>query len=334
MLRNFNFGFSKKKTNPKPDHSKTNSSTFALSINTHRMKKILLFPTLLISCLLANAQSDWGEVKWDNGMIVENPDKDYKIKFGGRINLDALSDWPEHNGVIDTLIKEGFGVEFRRIRLFSAGQIYNNILYKLQFDFAGGQAQIRDVYITITRIPGIGNIQFGHFKEPIGLELLCSSKYITLMERGLTDPLTPERNTGIMTFNQTESERFSWALGYFVPSDNFGKYVGGKYNITGRVSGLPVYEKEDRYHVLHLGLSLTHQYQNNSQYVLSTRPESHLIQPIAVAEIDFAKAVNQFGLEAAWVRGPFSMQGEYIQAHALTSYKSSLSESNYDFIAY
>ncbi len=280
------------------------------------------------------AQSDWGEVKWDNGLKVENPDKGYKIKFGGRINLDALSDWPEHNGIIDTLIKEGSGVEFRRIRFFSAGQIYHNILYKLQFDFAGGSAQLRDAYITITKIPFLGNLQFGHFKEPIGLELLASSKHITLMERGLTNPLTPERNTGIMAYNSTEHERLSWALGYFVPADNYGKYVGGKFNISGRISGLPIYNTEEKYHALHLGLSLTHQYQNNSPYELSTRPESHLIQPIAVAEIDFAKAVNQAGLEAAWVYGPFSLQGEYIHANALTSYKSSLDNSTYNFMAY
>ena len=54
---------------------------------------------------------------------------------------------------------------------------------------------------------------------------------------------------------------------------------------------------------------------------LSSRPESHLVPTIAVAEIDYAKAVNQFGLEAAWVMGPFSIQGEYLQANAMTSYK-------------
>ena len=83
-------------------------------------------------------------------MKVENPEKGYKIKFGGRINLDALSDWPEHKGVIDTLIKKGSRVEFRRIRFFSAGQIYPNILYKLQFDFARGSALLKgagNIYI-------------------------------------------------------------------------------------------------------------------------------------------------------------------------------------------
>ena len=162
---------------------------------------------------MISAQSDWGEVKWDNGMKIENPEKGYKIKLGGRINLDALSVWPEQNGVIDTLVNEGSGVEFRRIRFFSAGQIYDNILYKLQFDFAGGSAQLKDAYITITKIPVIGNLQFGHFKEPIGLELMASSKYITLMERGLTNPLTPERNTGVMAYNPNRNERLSWSLG-------------------------------------------------------------------------------------------------------------------------
>ena len=50
-----------------------------------------------------------------------------------------------------------------------------------------GKLQLKDAYITITKIPGIGNLQFGHFKEPIGLELLTSSKYISIMERGLTN---------------------------------------------------------------------------------------------------------------------------------------------------
>lgn len=297
------------------------------------MKKlsVLLF---FFSSIILSAQSDWGEVKWDNGLKFENPEKGYKIKFGGRIMFDALSAWPEKNGVIDTIVTGGSGVEFRRIRFFSAGQIYSNIKYKLQFDFAGGSPFLKDAYIIITKIPVIGNLQFGHFKEPIGLELLASSKYITMMERGLTNPLTPERNSGIMAYNLAMDERLSWAIGYFLPTDNFGEYEGGKFNISGRISGLPIYKTEDRYHVLHLGLSLTHRYQDNSKYVLKSRPESHLLPTIALAEIDVAKAVNQVGGEVAWILGPFSIQGEYINANALTSDQSSLQHSSYNFDAY
>ena len=298
------------------------------------MKRSLLTFILIFPWMLLSAQSNLGEIKWDNGMRIENPEKGYKIKFGGRIMLDGLSVSPEENGVIDTIISSGSGVEFRRLRLFTAGQIYDNIRYKLQFDFAGGAGVLKDAYIMITKIPIIGNLQFGHFKEPIGLELLTSSKHIDFMERSLTNPLTPERNTGAMAFNQFGNKRLSWALGYFLPSDNFGSYEGGKFHLTGRIAGLPVYKTTDKYHVLHLGMSLTHQYQNNSNYKLKSRPESHLTPIVVVAEIDYAKAVNQVGAEVSWVYGPVSIQGEYIHANALTSYKSTLQNCCYVFIAY
>jgi phosphate-selective porin OprO/OprP len=207
----------------------------------------------------------------------------------------------------------------------------------LQFDFAGGQGVLKDAYITITKIPGVGNFQVGHFKEPIGMELLTSSKYITMMERSLTDPLTPERNTGAMLFNNQFNKRMVWALGYFLPSDNFGTYVGDKYHISGRIAGTPIYDagkENSTYKVLHLGVSLTHQYQSNSKYVLKSRPESHLIDPIVVAEIDKAKAVNQIGGEAALVFGPVSLQSEYIHTNAITAEGSILQNDNYQFSAF
>ncbi len=190
---------------------------------------------------------------------------------------------------------------------------------------------------TITKIPGVGNFQIGHFKEPVGMELLTSSKYITMMERGLTNPLTPERNTGAMLFNSQFSNRMVWALGYFLPSDDFGTYVGDKYHITARLAGTPMYNdgKENGiYKVIHLGVSYTNQYQANSKYVLKSRPESHLIETIAIAEIDMAKAVNQIGGELALVFGPVSLQSEYINTNAQTAPGSDLQNSNYHFSAF
>jgi len=301
------------------------------------MKKVTLLFFLSLTAIITLAQSDWGEVKWDNGLKFEDPNNRYKIKFGGRLMLDGISVWPEQNGVMDTIVTGGSGVEFRRVRLYTAGKVYGNIKYKLQFDFAGGQGVLKDAYITITKIPGVGNFQVGHFKEPIGMELLTSSKYITMMERALTDPLTPERNTGAMLFNNQFNKRMVWALGYFLPTDNFGTYVGDKYHISGRIAGTPLYnggKEYSTYKVLHLGVSLTHQYQANSKYVLKSRPESHLVETIALAEIDKAKAVNQIGGEAALVFGPVSIQSEYIYTNALTAQGSTLQNDKYNFSAF
>jgi len=269
---------------------------------------------------------------WKDGFRVESTNGDFKLKFGGRVMLDGVAVFPD--AILDTMIDNRTGVEFRRIRLYSSGQIYKNIKYKLQLDFAGGVATLKDVYITITKIPFIGNIQVGHFKEPLGLELLTSSNYITLIERSLTNPLFPERNTGIMLFNNVLDKRMTWSAGYFLPSDDFGKYTGNKYHLTGRVTGLPIYNDGEKYRVLHLGAGYSFQYQDNEKYKLESRPESHLLPELVLAEIDHAKNVNEFTAEAALVLGPFHIQTEYATSVAKTSPESELQNDNYYFHAY
>ena len=90
-----------------------------------------------------------------------------------------------------------------------------------------------------------------------------------------------------MLFNTAMGKRMTWAAGYFLPADNFGKYVGNKYNLTGRVTGTPIYNNTvDKYQLLHLGAGYTYQYQDNEKYILQSRPESHLIPTLVLAEID------------------------------------------------
>ena len=57
-------------------------------------------------------------------------------------------------------------------------------------------------------------LRVGHFKEPLRLEALTSSKYITFMERALPIALSPERNTGAM-YHTTFGEKISLQTGVF-----------------------------------------------------------------------------------------------------------------------
>jgi len=297
------------------------------------MKNIYIVFLLICTTYSGFSQEDpkW-KAYWKDGMRVESLNGDFKLKLGGRFMLDGVLIFPDP--VIDTLIENKSGVEIRRIRLYSSGLIYRNIKYKLQFDFAGGVAEVKDAYIAITKIPFIGNIQVGHFKEPLGLELLTSSKYITMIERSLTNPLFPERNTGLMLFNTAAKERMTWAAGYFVPSNRFGEYLGNKYHLTGRVTGLPIHNTESKYQVLHLGVGYTYQYQHNETYILKSRPESHLMPTLVLAEIDHAKAVNQLSGELALILGPFHIQTEYVASVAQTTPDSELQKGSYYFQAY
>ena len=81
---------------------------------------------------------------------------------------------------------ENTGTEFRRVRVFNSGKLYGNVKYKLQLDFAGGEIAFKDVWMELGELPIDGKLRVGYFKEPLRLEVLTSSKYISFMERGLT----------------------------------------------------------------------------------------------------------------------------------------------------
>jgi hypothetical protein len=96
-------------------------------------------------------------VKYSNGLQFKRNDGQVKIKFGGRIQADfatidvdsdlrnAINTQGTPELVDDERIGgDGEGVEFRRTRLYVSGELYDRIVFKSQFDFAGGDVSIKD----------------------------------------------------------------------------------------------------------------------------------------------------------------------------------------------
>lgn len=250
--------------------------------------------------------------KWDNGFKVENADESIKMKFGGRIMYDygffSINEEAESNGYT---LGSKTGNEFRRARFFTSGTIYKNVDFKLQVDFTGGKVTLKDAYITLKKIP-LGNLRVGHFKEPLRLEVLTSSKYITFMERGLHTALAPERSSGLMLFNESSDKRMSWQIGMFTPVDKATSdkpEANGDYALTTRVAGVAV--KNDNT-LLHLGASYSHRKpQQDKDYGFSVRPEVHIADKYIKTSVDDVDNIGIFNFEAALVAGSFSVQGEY-----------------------
>ena len=230
--------------------------------------------------------------------------QDKNIKVGGRIMYDMAA-WGEGDF-------SSRGTEFRRVRLFSSGSMYQNVKYKLQLDFAGGQVAFKDVFIELNKLPIKGNLRIGHFKEPLRLEALTSSKYITFMERGLPIALSPERNTGAMYYS-TIGERLSFQTGIFRESDAFGndKTANNNVNITTRATFLAI---NDGNKLLHLGIANSRRKNNDKYYGFSSRAENHLGPKLMNIEfINQVKDVNIIASEIAYVNGSLSLQGEALQ---------------------
>ena len=265
------------------------------------------------------------KVKWNNGINVDRNDGAVKVKVGGRIHFDWGGIRPdsalrrnEDNDVYGDDALKGDGVEFRRARLYISGTLWENYLFKAQYDFAGGDTDFTDVYLGIQNIPIIGTLLVGQMREPFSLEELTSSNYNTFMERSLpTEAFAPGRNSGIRANSALLNQRLTWSLGAFygdTNSDGDSNFDDAtNADLTLRITGLPVYADQGK-KLLHLGLGYSHQFRDGSETTARyrTRPESHLTDArlVDTGQIDLDSA-NLLNPELAVVWGPFSLQGEY-----------------------
>lgn len=284
------------------------------------MKKLTILCFFLSSLIFSQ---DFNSI-WNNGFKTTSSDGDFKLKFGGRIMFDYAFWNTNVNGTDESFS----GSEFRRVRLFNSGQVYKNVKYKVQFDFDGDGASFKDVYMEITKVPFVGNIKVGHFKEPFRLEALTSSKYMTFMERGLPIAFSPERNVGLMLHNSYMDNKLSIQAGIF-QNGLSDEEQNGNRNITSRISYLPINNNDQ---LLHLGIGFSSRKNSDNTYSVSTRPENHMGNKLISASIENVEQTNLIGTEMAWVMGPLSVQGEYImntvdadETYNFTSYYGQIS---------
>ena len=250
---------------------------------------------------------------WKDGLRFENNSQSVSLKIGGRIQIDYAAF--EEDGRIRKRFGEDFadGTEFRRARIYIEGEIHDNIEFKAQYDFANGETDFKDVYLGLVNVSNWGSLRAGQFKEPFSLEELTSSNYITFMERALPNAFAPGRNVGIMWHRPFADERVTGALGIFRKVDTSGRGQSDQqFAVTARVTALPWYEEGGK-KLLHVGLGYTRQ-EYKSEVRFSARPESHLAPRLADTGAFSADSGDIIGAELAYVNGPFSLQGEFMQA--------------------
>ena len=249
-------------------------------------------------------------------------------KFSGQLQIDAL--WFSQSEASRIAVGDApDAFNFRRARIGVVGDTGDVFNYALRMDFALGQAnngrpQFLDVFVGIRDLPVVNNLRVGHFFEPFSLERMTVVRYNTFLERSLADTFAPARNLGIAIFSATENQRATWALGTFRSnSDAFGDDAGDQRGqaITGRATWLPIYDEAlggQRY--VHLGGAYSYRHAADGIVRYRTRPEAlgrseseGLSTPFFADTGNLAANDNDlYGLEAAWVNGPLSVQGEWM----------------------
>ena len=254
---------------------------------------------------------------WKDGIFLEAPEHDFELQVGGRLVIDgAMANYDNDvKASLGTDDRFESGTEFRSARIYAEGRVAENVRFKAEYDFAGGDADFRDVYIELRGLPVLDRLRVGHFKEPLSMEEQTSSRFLTFMERSLANALVPARNTGFQVGGALWDERFTWALGAFRDTDEFGDGFGeSEYNVTARLTGTPWYGDEGR-RLLHLGLGYSHQFRSNDLVAFDSKPEAHLVPVDFVDTGEFASdGVDLLNPELALVHGPLSLQAEYVLA--------------------
>lgn len=285
------------------------------SINVQSQNKALLKPS------------------WESGLKFSSEDDHFSIKIGGRIQYDIMM--ISQDSSLNSHFDASNGAEFRRARLYTSGTLYNFIKYKFQVDFAGNGVAIKDAFLTFTKIPYLGNLTVGNFKEPRGFEMITSSKYISMMERSLTNVYDNDRNLGFMLHNQFLSKRLSLYAGYFYPTGSNVNYSGNAYDMTFRIVGLPIFKNEsDNYTVLHLDFGFSYEFHDYEKLLYTARPEAHLAPKYLKINIDEVKSINEYNGGIVAIYNQFAFESEYTYATAITGPNSALKHSIYKLSSY
>jgi phosphate-selective porin OprO/OprP len=254
-------------------------------------------------------KDEW-KFRWDDGFKLDSADKSFGLKFGGRLQMD----WMWGSGDDDYTAAFGdvvSGNEMRRAFLYVAGTVYKAVEFKVEYDFVGGTAKFKDMFIGILNLP-FGKLRIGHFKEPFNMEELTSDLNLTFIERSLPNMFAPSRNTGFAILGNTKDQKMTWGLGAFTDANDYGdaKTYDDTWNFSGRFTILPWTEDKD---LLHLGIAYHYQgVPEGGTLSYSNRPEVHLTNKVINTGSIPADSASLLGAEAAVVFGQFSAQAEYI----------------------
>ncbi|MBM4011317.1 MAG: hypothetical protein FJ275_07905 [Planctomycetes bacterium] len=220
--------------------------------------------------------------KWASGYQAESKQKDFRVKIGGRTQVDSVAfsatngpnQFPTQGG-LDPELNDT--VNFRRARLRIEGRMYEFYDWAAEYDFvnqinvnnsdypterdAGPLTAVTDLWLQLREIPILGTVRVGNQKDPYGYEHLTSSRWLNFMERSFAQdafegPFNNGFLPGIQVLNSNEEGDIAWQVGEFKNTTNpfgYSSSSGGSMTV-GRFVWLPFYEDEGR-KLMHLAVS-------------------------------------------------------------------------------
>ncbi len=227
------------------------------------------------------------------------------VQLGGRFMIDA--------GAYDSdQVDLSSGTEVRRARLFVKGKIGPDWFYKVQYDFTSAALDgIRDLYIGYGALAPNTTLRIGQFVEYGSLEDSTSSRYITFMERASPILMFQPANRRIGVGVDTHGDAWYGGAGVFGENTAVDEEDDDGIGSSLRFSCAPVHAER---RTVHAGVFGQWRQPGSDVVRYRARPESHVsdfrvLDTLAISNVSHTIT---YGLEAACVLGPVSLQGEYM----------------------
>lgn len=328
------------------DISTTTDNNGVFSIDINEFPVVLTFTTngysnksvkinkpgdITVYMQAGNVVNDYGqEVKMnvrlnpesrDGILMLASSDNRFKYWFDNRVYFDGavyVGD-NKYQGEDNDI---GNGVNIRRMRFAMKAILWGNWGGEIDFDFGNNAVDIKDAYVRY--IGDNWQIKAGNFREPMSLETMTTSRYITFMERPYAVEQAPSRHLGIAY--KTFSNHLFFEGGVFssvvvnelMRDENKSKGTNSGWSVTGRMVYAPI-KKEKQ--VLHVGLSGSYRTPkipelgdpvNSFRYGENAETEINRKKYIDTDWIEDSDHKIIVGTELAYAYKNYRVQGEYL----------------------
>ncbi len=221
---------------------------------------------------------------------------------------------------------------FRRLRLGVRGDIWENMLYRIEMEFAGGNdTEFRDAYLGFSDVPVLQTVLIGNQKRPYGLDHWNSSRYNVFLERPfIIEAFNQDnRRLGVQSWSHSENLAWNWQYGVFNQRliQDEGDYISDHWQmqVAGRLANTCWYDEcSDGRNYAHWAVSgtwadtdanqLTENYAGSgvSEARFRTRPEARSVNRwLDTGVIPGAEHYSLMGAEGVVNLGPLQVVGEY-----------------------
>lgn len=253
------------------------------------------------------------KISTEGKLLIESADGQHAFQPIGRVFWDTVRVDDDGSPL------EKSGSELRRARLGFEATFFKHWEAKLEYDFAGSEADLKDGWLSYNNKTAGGNaynVKVGQQHVPFGFHTISSSKYMSFLRRPLfaDGPLSPARNYGASV--RMDGSRWLVHAGAFLESPEDGQVNvddGGEDETTFaiRVAGTPL--MNDSKHLLHLGASYMYKEPHGDEVRVRQRLVSHLSDRALDANFgNDVDDISAFDLEALAVWGPLHALGEFV----------------------